>query len=178
MKRLSVIVLIFISVAACSFSDQCLAQPKSAGGQFSFNGIELSYQHSVGDSVFVDINAGVDFSELLGGKASAPGGKARISYNFLFFRRDCESGSLLLYAGPGIALGYVRNKGNFGPMLGICGRFGLEFRFESRPVVFSLDLIPLLPIHMRSSGRASSLDFFRNGLLLSLSPVLGIRYRF
>lgn len=178
MKQLSVIVLILLSIAACSFSDQCLAQPRTFGGQFSLNGIELSYQHSAGDSVFVDINAGVDFSELLGGKASVPGCKARISYNFLFFRRYYESGSLLLYAGPGIAVGYVRNKGDFGPMLGICGRFGLEFNFESRPVVFSIDMIPVLPIHMRSSGRESSLDFFRNGLLLSLSPVLGIRYRF
>lgn len=178
MKQLSVIVLTVLSIAACSFSEQCLAQPRTFGGQFSLNGVELSYRHSVGDSVFVDVNAGLDFSELLDGKASAPGCKARLSYNFLFFRKQYGSGSLSLYAGPGIALGYVRNKGEFGPMLGICGRFGFEFNFESRPVVFSIDLIPLLPLHMRTSGKESSLDFFRNGFLMSLSPVLGLRYRF
>ena len=75
-------------------------------------------------------------------------------------------------------IGYIRNKGIFGPVLGICGRFGLEFKFGSRPITFTADLMPALPAHMRSMGKYKSLDFFKDGLLYSLSPVLGIRYHF
>ncbi len=178
MNKLSAIAIAVSFFAVCLFSDQCKAQPKNAGGQISLNGVELSYQHSTGDSVFVDVNAGIDFMDLLDGQTDTPGGKVRVTYNFIFFKKKYESGDLSLYAGPGVLIGYIRNKGIFGPVLGICGRFGLEFKFGSRPITFTADLMPALPAHMRSMGKYKSLDFFKDGLLYSLSPVLGIRYHF
>lgn len=176
MKKLSAAIFFFL--VACLYAELCQAQPRNTGGQFSLNGIELSYQHSVGDSVFVDVNAGIDFIDILDVQTNIPGGKARVTYNFIFFKKRYESGALSLYAGPGVLAGYIRNKGVFGPVLGICGRFGLEFNFESRPITFTADLMPALAVHMRTTGNYTSLDFFKNGLLYSLSPVLGIRYHF
>ena len=70
MNKLSAIAIAVSFFAVCLFSDQCKAQPKNAGGQISLNGVELSYQHSTGDSVFVDVN---------------------VTYNFIFFKKNMKA---------------------------------------------------------------------------------------
>lgn len=178
MKKLSATVLPLMLFMACLLSDQAKAQPRSAGGQFSLNGIDVSFQHSVRDTVFIELNAGIDLLEVLDGRTAKPGAKARLTYNFIFWNRKYESGTMSLYAGPGISAGYVRNEGTFGPAIGICGQFGLEYSFITRPLILSISIVPSVALHMKPEGIDYSLDFFKKGFLYSLSPSLGLRYCF
>lgn len=171
-------IMLTLILAGC-LSGHSNAQPRSLGGVFSFSGIDASYQHYTRDSVFLEIGAGIDFEGILDGTAKLPGAKLALTCNFIFFRRDFKSGTMDLYAGPGFTAGLVRQDGGrlFGPMAGLCGRIGLEYRFKV-PVILSVDFMPVLGMHLDYDKKQNLLKFYSNGLNYAYIPRVGIRYRF
>ena len=152
MKRLIIIVLsIFAFAAAAS------AQSKAIGGRFGWGG-EVSYQHYLGGSNFLEADLGFN-----GGLAN--GFYLTGVYNFNF----ADAGDFSFYAGPGAQLGVrnVRNSDNtavssFG--LAIVGQIGCEYAIPVAPINISLDWRPAFFITRTAFGW--------EGLCL------GIRYRF
>lgn len=165
-------------LTAAASSQMVFAEPRSVGGVFSFSGINLSYQHVKSESSFYEFNAGIDFEGILGGDALYPGIRAGFTYNFIFFSHTFDSGTLSTYAGIGFAAGYLRDRDmSTGPMAGLQGKIGLEYRFHV-PVILSLDFSPVLGLHLDSREMNSSLNMYMGGLLRAYYPRLGIRYCF
>lgn len=153
------------------------AQPRSAGGVFSFSGIECSYQHGISDSTFVEIRAGIDFDGILEGYTMFPGVRLGIGYDFVFLKRSFPSGDLSLYAGPGFTAGFVREGQDFGFMAGLTGEAGLEYRFRV-PVILSVSFAPVIGLFLHKDENQAKLDSYMNGLRYSYYPRVGIRYSF
>ncbi len=173
-SRLAFISVLIMTLAATASR----AQPRSAGGVFSATGIEVSYQHHGADSTFFELNAGVDFCDVLDGTVSSPGAKLNFSYNFIFWGHVFDSGYMSASGGIGLAAGYVRQPGELpGPMAGLVGKIGLEYRFKV-PVILSLDLSPILGMKLDGTGSESRLKMYSEGLVKSYYPRLGIRYSF
>lgn len=153
------------------------AQPRSAGGVFSFSGIECSYQHDISDSSFVEIRAGIDFDGILEGYTMFPGARLGVGYDFVFLERRYPSGDLSLYAGPGFTAGFVREGRDFGFMAGLTGEAGVEYRFRV-PVILSLSFAPVVGLFLHKDGNQTKLDSYMNGLRYSYYPRVGIKYSF
>lgn len=176
MKRLYAYIL--AAAAAVLVAGSIAARPRSLGGVFSFNGAEISFQQMMTDSTFFEINAGIDFCGVLDGQVSHPGVKAAFSYNFMFLRQDFSTGCLAALAGVGFTAGYVRQNGmSPGPMAGLTGKIGVEYRFHV-PVILSLDFTPVLGMHLEGHGNYSRLKLYQEGLIKAYYPRLGIRYVF
>ena len=71
------------------------------------------------------------------------------------------------------------NDGLYGLMAGVCGEIGMEYAFNV-PVSLSLSLAPVLGVTV--SRPEDSINFsmgvYKYGLLASLMPRIGIKYRF
>lgn len=173
------------------------AQPRAIGARFGY-GIDLSYQHSVGQNM---ISAELEFPGYVDGIAVAatydwinPGG-AIIPWN--------HKGEWNWYAGVGAGLGFgwpnssksttagitVKSSSNWFN-IGVAGRIGVEYQFWF-PLQLSFDWRPLFgpsvawanssikgggpaiddDIHSKSVG-------FYTGGLYSGAICLGVRYRF
>ena len=105
---------------------------------------------------------------------------ADIVYLYVFADRRFDSGeSMRFYAGPGFSTGYVRNMdGEYGAMAAMTGCVGFEYLFNV-PFSISLTLEPALGIHFHQDEYGGvGMDFHMPGLIASLFPHLGIRYRF
>lgn len=193
-------ILLAIIIAATAIS--AYAQPRAAGLRVGVSGFEADYQHTfVNNDQFLEGTFGVDFGYNINGE---PGVKAAATYNFIWAHPAwTNKGSWALYAGPGVAIGYVNDNtawkgadGNIqisgeinGFMLGICGQVGLEYTFWF-PLQLSVDLRPVVGLHVSESYRVnnpiepskpfiykSQAGFYDNGLL-GLVPSISVRYRF
>lgn len=170
------------------------AQPRAIGGRIGALGTEVSYQHSLGSN-FIEANFGVDYF-------GSPGVKAAALYNFVFARPAWTArGSWGLYAGPGLALGYVSDlvsqtvkgtsiqgpdgslivvpdtkvKGvHYGFMMALTGQIGLEYTFWF-PLQLSVDIRPYIGLHIAGDGNGTG--FYNNGLF-GFIPTVSARYRF
>lgn len=170
------------------------AQPRAIGGRIGALGTEVSYQHSLGSN-FIEANFGVDYW-------GRPGVKAAALYNFVFARPAWTArGSWGLYAGPGLALGYVSDlvsqtvkgtsiqgpdgsltvipdtkvKGaHYGFMMALTGQIGLEYTFWF-PLQLSVDIRPYIGLHIAGDGIGAG--FYDNGLY-GFIPTISARYRF
>ena len=107
-----------------------------------------------------------------------------------------NKGSWALYAGPGVAIGYVNDNtawkgadGNIqisgetnGFMLGICGQVGLEYTFEF-PLQISVDIRPYLGMHSNTGIKMNDQQYagksgFYNAGLAGFIPSISVKYRF
>lgn len=180
---------VFIS---CCLSFTSNAQPRAAGLRLGALGLEASYQHSLGKN-FVEAEAGLDFG--YGGK----GFKVSASYNFIFARPAwSDRGSWALYAGPGLAMGYVSDRTTYtlwaedsgreypvrlhpadhGFMFAFTGQAGLEYNFWF-PLQLSVDIRPYFGFHVNDGFHdfGSKCGFYNYGML-GFVPTLSVRYRF
>lgn len=139
--------IILAAALVLGFAVAASAQPKAIGIRGGY-GAELSYQHYVGDSKFVEADLGLgDFKYL----------NVAATYNFIL----SEFGNgFRAYAGPGLAVGlgeYLH--------LGVAGQVGIEYNFDV-PLQLSLDVRPQLGLVNEAFG------------IWGWYPHLGIRYRF
>ncbi len=147
-----------------------------AGADFSLNRSGLSYGRFVSDDAFWNVSAGVDYGSMVLRQNRDPGVSATFGYNFILKGWRHGGGSSFLYAGPGVTLGYVRDKGqSHGLMGGISGILGYEYRFRV-PVSFGVCLVPTVGVHMSESGGGMLMDVYRNGLIWSASPQVSVKY--
>lgn len=170
------------------------AQPRAVGARLGASGFEASYQHTLGSN-FIEADLGLDY-------LGRPGFKAEALYNFVFARPAwTDRGSWGLYAGPGLALGYVSDlvsrtvkgtsidgpdgsltvipdvtvKGvHYGFMMAVTGQVGLEYTFWF-PLQLSVDIRPYIGLHIAGDGNGTG--FYNNGLF-GFIPTVSARYRF
>lgn len=177
---------------SCCLSLTSNAQPRAVGLRIGATGFEVSYQHTLGKD-FIEADAGMDFG--YGG----PGIKAAASYNFIFARPAwSDRGSWALYAGPGVAMGYVSDRTTYtilgydgmreyplkvhpadhGFMFALSGQVGLEYNFWF-PLQLSVDIRPYFGFHVNDGyySYGSKTGFYNYGLM-GFIPTLSVRYRF
>ena len=144
--------LLAIAVALTAFVAVAAAQPRALGVRFgspSFNpgfGAELSYQHGLGTTNFIEFD--------LGWSTAGINGTASWDYVIAEF-----GGGFNFYAGPGANLGLV---GDYF-FVGALAQVGLEYQFGTIPFNVSLDWRPtfyLVPeTRFSPSGVALSLRY-------------------
>lgn len=169
-------------------SIQSHAQRTSFGVYNSLKGIGAEVEIPNGGNEFTSL---VAFAEIYGiptGRCDKPGVKVRFSHNYVFKTFEEESTVFMLYAGPGVSAGYMRDfevgrridktltlTRNPGVMAALSGSFGCRFSFESR-IALDLSFTADLGIHARRDEELHNIDvrMYRNGLMQSFYPELSI----
>lgn len=178
------------AISGCCLSLTAQAQPRAAGIRVGVTGSEASYQHTFGKN-FLEAETGVDFGH------GGAGFKAAALYNFIFARPAwTDRGSWGLYAGPGLAVGYVSDRTtymlydrfsemsvkvhplDYGFMIALAAQIGLEYNFWF-PLQLSLDIRPYFGLHVNDGFHIyeSKAGFYNYGMM-GFIPTLSVRYRF
>ena len=121
---------ILILAALIGLAVAASAQPRALGVRVGY-GADLSYQHALGASNFLEVDLGWKLNP------NAPGSfSAAASYDF----QIAPAGPFNFYAGPAAHLWLVEKAG-IG--LGIGGQIGLEYLFSEIPFQISIDWRPM-----------------------------------
>ena len=149
---------------------------RAAGTIHSVQGVGLCADFGSGE--FHSIAFTADLIDILNGRASTPGLKCTYHYNMPFLCRETRSGyTYCIYAGPGIAQGYVRNlDGHPGYMAGISGDIGGRIMLGHN-IMLSLEFQGDLALLFKNRN-ISNMSLYTNGLRHSYYPYLRIQYRF
>ena len=148
----------FIAAAlVLGFAVAASAQPRAIGLRLGW-GAEASYQHTVYNEDFVEVDLGL---------CTFDGLNASAVYNFMIAQPAwTDRGDWGFYAGPGLAVGMggvTTESAYFN--LGVAGQVGLEYTFWF-PLQLSFDIRPVLGFG------------FNYGFHWSVMPAIGVRYRF
>lgn len=154
--------IILVAAMVLGFALAASAQPRAVGGKIGW-GMEASYQHTIGEENFVEVDLGLnDFSAF----------NASAIYNFMIAKPDwTPRGEWGFYAGPGVSVGSklinIDAQGHNHPYFHVsaAGMVGLEFSFWF-PLQLSFDLKPQLGYG------------FGRGFHYNVMPSFGARYRF
>lgn len=96
-------------------------------------GVEASYQRYVASANRIEATLGIN----------RYGFNATGIYQWMFNINTNVAGQFKWYAGPGVALGaWTGSKFTNGFSMGILGQVGIEYGFESIPLLLSLDYRP------------------------------------
>ena len=184
--------LLFIAVLAFA-SVMAYAQPRAVGGRLgAFNGV--SYEHSLGESNMIEIEAGLSLDGRTDFWQNGYHGRmwgytvqAAFTYDWIdpFGAKfpEMEKGEWHWYMGVGAAGGYgwwaygygygYGGAGNWG-FLGGAGRVGVEYDFWF-PLQLSLDWRPTLGASLMDNGAGGVMS----GLYWEMTSIaLGVRYKF
>ena len=170
------VLLCIVAFATMSFS---YAQPKAAGGIFSFCGIGLTYEHDLNQNCFIEADLRAETSELFLNRTEYPGVSASLTSNFILKEYSSQNGNpIRIFAGSGITAGKARDlRKDSGYFFGLKGRAGLECNFE-RGISISVCLNPIFASHMVILGDHAEMKYYRNGLLNLIMPEVGIKHMF
>lgn len=187
---------LMIAALALGVSAAAMAQPRAIGGRLGATGLEASYEHTLGGSNFVEVNAGLDYFYGVGAKAAA-------TYNFMVAQPNwTDRGEWGVYVGPGLTTGWVGdtvkykyNEGGVtynytdwgrGFMFGLAAQVGLEYTFWF-PLQLSVDIRPYIGMHIWNGeihndgsvkvNTEKKIGFYETGLY-GFIPTLSVRYRF
>ena len=175
------IACIFFLLALLCCSVHSRERNMSAGATFAGNEFSLEFGKKVSDNLRCVVNANLDMNGVFSGKYDSPGISFDFIGQFVFASKKYGNGEVITgYAGPGVTAGYVRgNDGLYGLMAGVCGEIGMEYAFNV-PVSLSLSLAPVLGVTV--CRPEDSINFrmglYEYGLIASLMPRIGIKYRF
>ena len=137
-----------------SFVCAANAQSRTIGGRFGY-GLEVAYQHTVGDKNMISAEAGFGFGNTLNVAAT---------YDWLFpITGWSEAGSWNWYAGVGAAASIHSGIG-----VGVAGRLGIEYNFEF-PLTLSVDYKPVVGPYI-GGGKVGFYDDWSGA-------ALAVRYR-
>lgn len=126
--------ILIIVIAAFALCATAAAQPKAIGARLGWGG-QLSYEHFLGGSNFLEVDAG-----LYGWKGISLSGD--ISYNFMIAQPNWSPrGDWGFYLGPGVSLGTYAGEKQFNFNVGLFAQIGLEYTFWF-PLNISLDVRP------------------------------------
>ena len=128
---------------------------------------------------FSSFSLSVDLEGILSGKSSTPGTKFRYNYNLpLKMLKTGHGDHVLIYAGPGAALGYVRDTNSrIGLMGGLAADIGCIVFLASK-VSLSLEFGGELAFHLREDNRYGVKDFkfYEAGVARIYLPQLRLQY--
>ena len=167
-------------IATCLISQSVSAQPKSVGAAFSFTGLSLTYEHDFHlYGAFLEIAMKAEMSEHILERSGHPGISAGVVWNILIRQwTSSEGNALRFFAGPGVAAGYTTEyKSVDGIFFGLKGRMGCECEFK-RNMLISMSISPIIGSHVTMPQGDLSMKYYKNGLIYSLVPEIGIKYRF
>lgn len=160
MKKVLLSALFALCLAVSAY-----AQPRAIGGRLG-TGIEVSYQHSMGEKNMVEVELGMPW--YLGVQASA-------TYDWIFNIKSWNgAGKWNWYAGVGASVGYVAHYAycpyyldSWHPFdyhrvgagfVGVAGRIGVEYMFDNIPLVLSVDYRPVIGAAFGSCKYAADID--------------------
>ncbi len=132
MRKLFLLAVLFLCVAVTSGAQDFHGNRNSIGIRGGW-GAEVSYQRYI--APLNRIEATLGFNRF--------GFDITGIYQWMFDIHSDESGQFRWYAGPGVSMGSWSNKHfskGFG--LGFLGQAGIEYAFESVPLLLSLDYRP------------------------------------
>ena len=159
-------------------------------------GVDVSYNHSINSTEFIQADLGIDFGYNVSG---TPGLKATALYNWIWARPAwTDTGRWAIYAGAGLSLGYVEDAvpysiedklitGIYDPgfKIAAAAQAGISYTFDF-PLQLALDLRPYFGIHS-SDGKirvgnqeisyGAKTGFYDNGLM-GFIPTISARYMF
>ena len=153
MKKFILIAALVLGVAFAAS-----AQPRAIGARLGY-AMEASYQHTVSNADFVEVNLGTFGYHNL---------SIASTYNFMIAQPAwTDRGEWGFYAGPGLAFSFFS-----GTTIAVQAQVGLEYTFWF-PLQLAIDLKPQFGawIGNHASG-------FYTGGLYGFAPVLSVRYRF
>lgn len=151
-KIVFALVLVF---AGISFVN---AQSRAIGGRIG-SGIDFSYQHSLGTSNMINLEAGLP---------GFHGVSAAATYDWIFpINSWKEKGSWNWYAGVGAGLGFSWWNNWFN--IGVAGRIGVEYNFWF-PLQLSLDWRPVIGPAFGEGVHFNHYGLYEGGI------ALGVRY--
>ena len=165
----------------------CFCLGARAGDRFaglynSPKGFGLSFCTERHESSFNTYSAVADLTGVITGEHSAPGIYFNYSRNTVL-RSGVKGDALcVLYAGPGVSAGYLRDAGkeSYGAMVALSGTLGGRFLFGDR-IALDLSINADLGVHLREKdhkGDGIGLFLYKNGLFRTILPQLKIEYRF
>ena len=163
MKKSFLLVAILAIVGAAT----AVAQPRAIGVNIGY-GIDLSYQHGLGEANMIDLSVNIPAFNGIGATATYdwinPFNTA-IPWN--------EKGEWNWSLGVGAGAGYYWPAVGF---VGAAGRIGVEYNFWF-PLQLSIDYRPVLGVEFGDRGDNPPVGFYTNGLFAG-GIALGVRYAF
>lgn len=171
-------------------------QPESVGLRIGAMGVDVSYNHSINSTEFIQADLGIDFGYNVSG---TPGLKATALYNWIWARPAwTDTGRWAIYAGAGLSLGYVEDAVPYsiadklitgiydsGFMIAATAQVGISYTFDF-PLQLAIDIRPYIGIHC-NDGKVRMGDveydyggktgFYDNGLM-GFIPTISARYMF
>ena len=155
------------------------AQDRSLGASFSYAGSGLSYERSIDEDTFVEVQLRAETAHMFSSLTDKPGITASFTWNMIFSELTSSNGNrICFFAGPGITAGSVYDlPAQKGLVFGLKGRVGGECTF-SRKIAVSASLSPVIGAHVSMKDGMPCMKIYRLGLLYTLMPEVGIRYTF
>ena len=170
------------------------AWAQEAGFFNSPKGFGAQWRFPVHEGVFHSATAFADIYGIPTSRCSSPGFRFNFSRQYVFKELESDGVKFMLYAGPGISAGVVRDhdKGrgldltsligeNPGFMLAISGDAGCRFDFGKR-VALDLSFAADAGIHVRRNEKegdyfATSVSIYNNGLIQIIYPQITVLFR-
>ncbi len=171
---------IICTVILCTlFLSESHAQPKAVGATFSYAGIGLVYEHTTDSGSFIDANLRMETTSVYNYLRKDPGISASFTWNMVFAELESREGNKIrFFAGPGAAVGFAPDlKAGHGLVVGLKGRIGGECTFK-RKINVSLSISPVIGLHMTAKNGMTNMLLYKNGLMYSIMPEVGIKYAF
>ena len=171
--------ILTVLLMTVSCAGKISAQDNSIGMAYTFSCIGLCYERDIRQDTFIDLSLKAETGEILLDRATAPGISASFTWNTILGSRELnETDRIDFFAGPGVHVGWSQDfrKGK-GINFGLKGSVGLRFRF-ARNAEISLCVSPVIGIHMTMQKEGMRMEYYRYGLLNTIIPEAGIRYRF
>ncbi len=157
----------------------CHAQPKAIGTSYSFSGLGITYEHHLGSDCFINADVRAEMAALFIDRKNDSGISASVSCNFIIKEwKSRNDNTISIFAGPGIALGLSQDLyKEMGYFFGLKGKIGTECRFD-RNISISIALNPVLGSHVIIMDEHIEMKYFKNGLINTILPEIGIKYTF
>ncbi|MGM9762669.1 MAG: hypothetical protein ACI3ZQ_01450 [Candidatus Cryptobacteroides sp.] len=195
--------ILFVLIFVFGLSAAVVAQERAVGVRIGAFGTDVSYEQNIKYHQFIEANLGVDYGFISDRQyhKPSPGFKVAATYNFVWATPAwTRKGTWALYAGPGLAMGYVEDMFGYkigedmlrfynnGFMLSLVAQVGLSYCFDF-PLQLSIDIRPLFGFHVPSRdflepGGESlkrhddvKAGFYESGLF-GFIPTIGVRYCF
>ncbi len=178
MRKLFIILCILITCTI--FLDALHAQPKSVGSTFSYAGSGIVYEHSIDSDSFAEIQLRAETAHTFADRMNKPGFSASFTWNMTFAEIESRGGDrVIFFAGPGATAGMAGDMigSGYGLFFGLKGRLGGECTFRNK-VAVSLSVSPVLGLHLGARDGMVNMLLYKNGLLYSIMPEVGIKYAF
>lgn len=154
-------------------------QRNSVGTSWSMSGIGMTYERETDADAFAHVSVQTEMWETFTGKGKYPGISASFTWNLVFAQMESRNGvPVRFYAGPGFATGLAQDfMGPTGLFFGLKGRVGVQCAF-ARKVNISVSISPILGLHVSRLDENRIIKTYRNGLIQTVLPEIGISYRF